>query len=146
MKRIASLALALALAASVVTSAFGTTVVYGQWTYGSAYFQAYDSSPLGLWKVVTYYDVRLNGITVETTQPVRCIVQYAIAYSIDITHCAMDTVYVKVTGVAPFYTTYYAKRWRVTDRWTTCFITICAAHGQSLTMTAYGTVTDRSQW
>jgi len=144
--------LGLALAVSLVLGSFGAAegaVVRGRWSYGSSWIQSYDPTPLGLWKVVTYYDVRLNGITVQLTAPMRCIVLYAIAYSIDITYCGLDTVYVYIRypshGLTPAHGV-WVKRWRVTTHWRTCFLTICADHGHTYTFNAYGYTTDRSQW
>lgn len=148
MRKIASLALALGLVFGVVGAANGA-VVRGRWSYGSTWMQSYDPTPLGLWKVVTYYDLRLNGITVQTTAPMRCVVFYAIAYTITITYCNLDTVYVWIAFRHPgavHPTGIWAKRWRVTTHWQTCFFSICADHGHSLTMDAYGYTTEKRAW
>lgn len=145
MRRLAALAIALTLALGSASPA-SAAVVRGRWSYGSSWIQSYDPTPLGLWKVVTYYEARLNGITVQLTAPMRCVVLYAIGYSIAITYCNLDTVYVARPTRPPFYHVTYARRWRVTTHWQTCFFSICADHGHTLTFDAYGYTTDRSRW
>jgi hypothetical protein len=138
MKRIV---IATILALTLATQPVSAMVIPGHWTYGHSYIVTNNS--MGLWQVVTYYWVRLNGYRVELTQPMQCEVPYAIGLSIDITYCGLDIIYK--------YVNYrWTKLWRVTDHWRQCFISsffgICSTHGHSLAMDAFGITRERLTW
>lgn len=144
-QRLVALVLGVTLSLGAVTSA---AAVPTRWVYGHNYI--FTNGPLGLWQVVSYYHIRLNGLVVELTEPMDCEVPYAVGLSISITHCTLDTVYQYVAPIRPYLIGRYVKRWRVTTHWRQCFLHpvfgVCSTHGHSLTMSASGYTTEKRSW
>ena len=142
MKRLLSIAAAAVLLFSITASVDADYRSYPHWHYRNSY--TYANEPLGLWQVVSYYHVKMNGSSpayipsVRQTAPMDCRVPYAIFESVTITYCGLDRL-----------TYYNPDRWRVTTRWRVCafgFLPFCADHGMNLTFKATGYITERSSW
>lgn len=142
MRRLLALAAAAMLLFMTAAPTSAHWAPYRHWHYVNSYTYANDS--LGLWQVVTYYHVRMNGSSpgytpsVQNTAPMECRVPYAIMTGVTITYCNLD----RLTWFSP-------DRWRVTTRWRTClfgFLPICTDHGQNLTFRATGYITERRTW
>lgn len=144
MRRFLSLVLGMALLLGVtMQGAAGHWVPYRHWHYVNSYTYVNDS--VGLWQVVSYYHVKMNGSSpgyipsVQKTEPMDCRVPYAALTSVTITYCDVDRL-----------TQYSPDRWRVTTRFRTCLLAswfpFCTDHGSILTFRATGDITERRVW